>query len=147
MLIDKPKPEKKLEVRNKIIEIAKKHDVSLGSPVFFCCISSLYGYRPAKKILKPKRSNYKSHNARSDLMVISLLNSIKEAGVRTNLIGNIIKIEFLTMDIPLQEFLSGITIINTKSTYDGIKSTISYSKNMFPEMSDNEYYNLNEDIK
>ena len=147
LLIDKPKKEKKKNVRDKLIENAQKYDVPIGHPIFFCCISALYGYIPAQKIIKPKKVGYNPYNARSDLLVISWLNSIEAAGIRTNLSQHVIKNEFVTMDIPLQKFLSEITVTNIKSIYGGVESRISYSKNLFPDLDQAEYLKLQDDLK
>ncbi len=142
LLIDKPKSSQKLNIKKQIIDIANKHEISMGHPVVMCCISALFGYESSRKIIKFKKNNYNPYNARNDLLVISWFYHLKENAKK---IHPNINIKYLTLDKHLNNFLSLVTVTKTTLFSDEIEIDLSYKKDLFPELSHEQYLALNED--
>jgi hypothetical protein len=81
---------------------------------------------------------YNPYNARSDLLVISLINFIKDLAKQSTVNDRVIKYEFITLDKALKSFLLMIEYED-----NGIK----YLDGIFPELNFDESINLLNELK
>ena len=142
ILVDKTKQSQKPKIKKNIIGIAKKHEISVAHPVVMCCISALFGSESSRKILKFKKNDYSPYNARNDLLVVSWFYDIKH---RAKKINPKITVKYLTLDKSLNDFLSMITVNQTTLFSDQIEIVMSYKKELFPDLSNEQYLELNQD--
>jgi hypothetical protein len=142
ILVDKTKQSQKTRIKNEIIGIAKKHEIPTGHPVVMCCISALFGSDSSRKILKFKKNDYSPYNARNDLLVVSWFYGIKHRAKKVN---SKITVKYLTLDKCLNAFLSMITVNQTTLFSDQIEIVMSYKKELFPDLSNEQYLELNQD--
>lgn len=143
-LVDNPKKNGKKELKNKILDIAKNHEIPVGHPVVICCLSALYSSKSSRGILKFKKNNYNPYNARSDLLVISRFNHIK---AKAKSADKNIKVKYLTLDRDLGKFLSMITINNATMHSGGVEFSVAYNKKLFPDLTSKEYSQLKKDME
>lgn len=146
VLVDKPKRKDKEDLKNTILDIAKKHEIPAGHPVVICCLSALYGSESSRRILKFKKDNYNSYNARSDLLVVSRFNHIK-AKAKAKSADKNIKVEYLTLDKDLNKFLSMIVINNATMYSDGVEYSVAYNQKLFPDLTSKQYSELKKDME
>ncbi len=132
LIVNKLPKHRKESVSDTIIDIAEKYEVPLFHPVVICCLSALYGFDYARKIIKPKNDNYCPYNARNDLMIISNLAMLYIKSAKCN---EKTKIKFLTLDKALGKFQSYITTVGGKDFSDGFEASTQYSKELFPDLS------------
>ncbi len=144
IILDKPKKSDRENLKNTILDIAKKRGISAGHPVVICCLSALFGSGSSRRILKLKKDNYNPYNARSDLLVISRFNHIK---AKAKSADKNIKVEYLTLDKDLDKFLSMITINNATMYFDVVEFSVAYNKKLFPDLTNKEYLQLKKDIE
>jgi hypothetical protein len=141
-LFNKTKSSQRAKVKTKIIGIAKEHNISVAHPVVMCCISALFGSDSSRKILKFKNNDYSPYNARNDLLVVSWFYHMKAIAKKTN--PNITT-EYLTLDKCLNDFLSMITVTQTCLFSDQIEIVLSYKRELFPDLSKEQYLELSKD--
>ncbi|PSW58835.1 hypothetical protein C0W54_20925 [Photobacterium kishitanii] len=137
------KPSKRLEYAENIISKARALSVPSGHLIIICAISSLYGNSWAKKILKSKLNFSKqqaeeaAYNALSDLICLTRTLEVKLK------FYNSYEVQFFTFDKPLLNFFLQLKINKISSiSNNGINVNITYPREMFPELSDNEYDQL-----
>lgn len=141
LLVDKVKASEKEKVKNKIKEIGRKLEVPYGHPVFMCCISVLYGSDISRKIIKFKKNDFKTHNARSDLLIVTRLNWVRVAIGREFTL-----LRYITMDANLDEFISLIGIIGLEGSADSITASVTYDRKLFPDLNENKYLAMGREL-
>jgi hypothetical protein len=131
---------KRLDARNKIINIAKKQGIDLIHPAVVSCLSCLYGSEDARHVLKPKEHLENAYNPLSDLLLVFRVNLIKAVVESSGFV--MLRVSFLTLDEGLKGFMGGISLQSLGLTNDSFNQKIKYQKILFPDLSDDDYHAL-----
>jgi hypothetical protein len=133
------------ETETDILRLANKYEINLSHPTVVCCLSTLYGNKSARKVLKPKLKNYNSYNALSDLMHITeIYHIISMANLNENF--KVFNIEFLTLDKGLKSFYSLIKLTNTTWVDNEANFSVNYDSKLFPDLKYEEYLILSKKL-
>lgn len=135
-----------------IIDEAKQHQIPLGHGVCICCLSLLYDGKSARKILKPKESmtieelNKAAYNAVCDILLIPRIEHIRAIVEKTDSASS--RVRFFTFDKGLHSFLNNKNVENKQLMDEGgVFLTTSYSKSLFPDLDEDGYFILMEELK
>lgn len=141
-------PAKTADIENQLFELAAKNCIQVSHPVLIVSLATLYGHEGARKTLKAKKEyetqdtlDRAAYNVVCDVMSISRIGSIKAAMSKSKQVGD--RIRFFTFDKGLFSFISSVTINWGESLEDGgAKINCSYSRNLFPNLDDENYIRI-----
>jgi len=129
-------------IKKKILILAEKSNIQFINPVVICSLSVLYGCEISRKVLKPKPRKDNSHNSFCDIRILTIITDIIFIN-NNNSTSKYFNFKFLTLDKPLNKFLSLTKIINIKNNIQGGKIVeVTYKKILFPNLTEKEYINL-----
>lgn len=138
-------PRKRWDMLTELIKAAKMNNVSMGHPTLMCPISTLYGCGASHKILKPKakrnekKQNRAVYNTVCDLVAINWIATFRAASQEA---GHQDTYKFMTFDKGLKFFLNTISTASESGFSTDIIISTTYPKQLFPEMTDEEYASM-----
>jgi len=138
-LLAEPKSNKQL-IQDEFLQFAHKRGISPGHTTVICCLATLYGNKDARKVLKPKLKSTdeeldrRSHNAVSDLLILSRMQNVRAILSPRDQKNTIIK--HLTFDDGLNGFLKAISVLGCHRIDSETTSTdVIYTKSLFPDLN------------
>ncbi len=126
------------DILKDLISFVKERGISASHPVVICCLSGICGNPNARKIIKNKETD--TYNAMNDLMTLP-----KVCFFIPILNPNNYPVKFLTFDNYLDSFFnsffSSIKDISIVNGYMQVSHS-TFDKNIFPNLTDEEYKEL-----
>lgn len=138
-------PSKRWDMLIKLLNLAKMNGVPMVHPTLMCPLSVLYRCRESQKILKPKEirdevsQKRAMYNTVCDLVAVNWIATFRANSLEA---GHQDTYKFMTFDKGLKFFLDTITLVNASSLANITVITMTYPKQLFPEMPDEEYASM-----
>lgn len=134
-----------------IIDTAKNNDIDVKHPLVFCTLSTLCGNLNSRRVLKFKRTmdQREVYNALSDILALSrfpkIVYQIRKSDVD-------VEPKFITFDKSLRYFYEKIGLQSVSNsmlpnTTNVTSTTFCPSRELFPNLDDNEYASLMERLE